>query len=355
MSKVTITTIANLQNESAAVGSINRNFTALQTIIETLLSRDGLAPNQMVALLDMNNQRIINLPVPVNDTEPARHGDLQGYVTAAEAAQEAAEAAQAGAEEAEALVEDIRDDFVGRYLGSLATDPTVDELNRPVELGAWYYNTTFGEWRVYVEDVVYVNSDSVLDGTAAVIIDYWQIFPTVTLASMNDVNITDIVDGQILQWNAGTSEFEPANLSADLIAYDNTSSGLDADTMQSAIDEISTKATLDKYDLCFYIEGLLSEAETLFRILVLHKFEIAVDAAYSAYVDTPPSSDQTLYLKKNGVQFATITFLSGENTGTMTISGTIEFDEMDRFEIYNQAVPDTAARDFSVSIAARRV
>lgn len=354
MSKVTITTIDNLQNESSAVASINRNFAAIQTVVDTLLSRNGVAPNQMVALLDMNNQRIINLPVPLNDNEPARHGDLQSYVDAAQAAQEAAETAEANAEAAETVVVDIKTDLVSRYLGSLATDPTTDELGTPVKIGAWYYNTTFDEWRVYVEDIVYVLTDAVNSGTSAVVLDYWQIFPTVTLASLNDVNIVDIADAQILQWNAGTSEFEAIDFSAANTSYSNVTSELTATTVQAALDEIVTKTTLGRYDLCFYIEGLLSEAECLFRIAALHKFTIKTTSLYSAYCGTAPVGSQTLYLKKNGVQFATIVFAAGSQTGTLTISGDTVFNKDDRLEIFNQATPDTAARDFSLSISAVR-
>lgn len=60
MSKVSITEIDNIHTPGAAT-SINSNFTAIQTVIDSLLSRTGLAPNFMDSVLDMNGYNIINV------------------------------------------------------------------------------------------------------------------------------------------------------------------------------------------------------------------------------------------------------------------------------------------------------
>ncbi len=106
--KVTVTSLTNLQDELTAVSRINNNISALATAIENTLSRDGTSPNTMGASLDMNSQRIINLPVPISNTEPVRYGEFVALEEAAaglEAAQLAAEAAQAAAEAAQAAAE----------------------------------------------------------------------------------------------------------------------------------------------------------------------------------------------------------------------------------------------------------
>jgi hypothetical protein len=77
--KFTYTPLTNLINESAAVARINDNFSSLQTVIEKLLSRDGTSPNTMTDDLDMNSKRIVNLPAPLNNTEPLR---LQDWLSA---------------------------------------------------------------------------------------------------------------------------------------------------------------------------------------------------------------------------------------------------------------------------------
>lgn len=60
----------------STVPEINSELEKIQTSINTLLSRDGDIPNQMEATLDMNSNKIINLPQPASQTEPVRLQDL---------------------------------------------------------------------------------------------------------------------------------------------------------------------------------------------------------------------------------------------------------------------------------------
>src|SRR5512138_3834353 len=91
MPKVDISVIQNLDNPNSVVAALNGNFNRIQEVIETLLSRDGRAPNSMLSILNMNDFRILNLPAPTSPTEPARHGDIQQYVDQAEAFRNEAE------------------------------------------------------------------------------------------------------------------------------------------------------------------------------------------------------------------------------------------------------------------------
>ena len=105
MPKIDLETVANLQNEASVVATINANNVLIENALDDVLFREGTgseSANSMIVDLDMNAKRILNLPAPVDDLEPARHGDLAVYVTDAEAAQTAAESAQAGAVAAEA-------------------------------------------------------------------------------------------------------------------------------------------------------------------------------------------------------------------------------------------------------------
>lgn len=72
MAKLTLNDLASLQNETSAITTINNNNAATETALENTLSRDGTSPNAMNAVLDMNSNRIINLPTPVANTEPLR-------------------------------------------------------------------------------------------------------------------------------------------------------------------------------------------------------------------------------------------------------------------------------------------
>lgn len=80
MAKIILTDIANLQNENSVTTNINNNNHTLETAMENTLSRDGTAPNQMEASLDMNSNHVLNLPKPVQADEPLRLQDLNDFV-----------------------------------------------------------------------------------------------------------------------------------------------------------------------------------------------------------------------------------------------------------------------------------
>lgn len=77
MAKLTLTDLVNLQNETTAVNAVNNNNAAIEAVLENTLSRDGTAPNQMQATLDMNSNPIINLPPPTSNFSPLRIIDAQ--------------------------------------------------------------------------------------------------------------------------------------------------------------------------------------------------------------------------------------------------------------------------------------
>lgn len=76
MPKLTLNDLTNLQNETAAVAAINANNALVEGAFENTLSRDGSIPNEMFADLDMNSQRILNLPEAISSDEPIRKGDF---------------------------------------------------------------------------------------------------------------------------------------------------------------------------------------------------------------------------------------------------------------------------------------
>lgn len=80
MAKLTLTDLANLQNENTAVSAINANNALIETALENTYSRDGTSPNTMNANLDMNSFHILNLPNPSTANEPLRYQDLSDFV-----------------------------------------------------------------------------------------------------------------------------------------------------------------------------------------------------------------------------------------------------------------------------------
>jgi hypothetical protein len=82
MTKVNLSNVASLTNESTVITTLANNNVALTAAIENTLSRDGTTPNMMQSDLDMNDNRIINLPDAVSDQEPATFGQLQERIEA---------------------------------------------------------------------------------------------------------------------------------------------------------------------------------------------------------------------------------------------------------------------------------
>lgn len=77
MAKITLTDISNPNSQTAISATVNANNDAIEIAMENTLSLDGTSPNSMAANLDMDSNRILNLPEPVDNTEPVRLGDLE--------------------------------------------------------------------------------------------------------------------------------------------------------------------------------------------------------------------------------------------------------------------------------------
>src|SRR6266404_4611187 len=78
--KITLAHLTNLENQTTATNTINSNTDLITTAIDNTLSRNGASPNQMNAILDMNSNRIINLPQAINASEALRLADLESFI-----------------------------------------------------------------------------------------------------------------------------------------------------------------------------------------------------------------------------------------------------------------------------------
>ncbi len=78
MAKLTLTDITSAYD---SITALNDNFAAIEAAMEKTLFRDGTIPNEMNASLDMNSNRILNLPDAVAQQEPitlAQAGNIAG-------------------------------------------------------------------------------------------------------------------------------------------------------------------------------------------------------------------------------------------------------------------------------------
>lgn len=360
-SKTDLRNIQNLDNPASAVGALNFNFNELAAVIDTLLSRDGSVPNSMLALLDMNNNRIINLPVPTTPTEPARHGDIQQYVDQAEAAAEfaderadfAEEQAEISVDAAEVSVESLTE-FLTRYLGTHSTHPTENPFTEePITDGALYFNTNLRTWFVYYDYRVVVNSLNVLRGADQVRVGIWEQVPRSTLRTLNDVD-GEILNNQIYRWNTGQQKFLPVDLAASIVSIDNTGTAYDGSTVQAALEEMSDRASVGFYDLSFFIQGLMEPGEVLFKLVSPRNFELRTDGSSIAVAGVAPNASTTVSINRNGTNIGSIVFQPASTTGTVTISPDFPFVAGDTLEIVAPSPADTLLRNTSITLTARR-
>jgi hypothetical protein len=66
MTKINLTNLSSLTNETAALNNLNSNWAVISTAIDNTLSRDGTSPNQMGADFDMNSHKILNIGDPLD-------------------------------------------------------------------------------------------------------------------------------------------------------------------------------------------------------------------------------------------------------------------------------------------------
>jgi len=74
MAKLTTNTITGGYSSTT---ELNDNCDLIETAVENTLSRDGTTPNSMAADIDMDSNRITNLPQATSGTEPVRLLDIQ--------------------------------------------------------------------------------------------------------------------------------------------------------------------------------------------------------------------------------------------------------------------------------------
>lgn len=73
--KITLNNVTTFVNDATAASTITANNGVIVAAINNTLSRDGTQPNTMQANIDMNSNRILNLPLPNSGSEPLRLQD----------------------------------------------------------------------------------------------------------------------------------------------------------------------------------------------------------------------------------------------------------------------------------------
>lgn len=76
-----IISFTSLANQTSFINGVNANFAALNAALLNTHSLDGSTPNSMTANLDMNSNRILNLPTPSFPTDALRLQDIGSTAT----------------------------------------------------------------------------------------------------------------------------------------------------------------------------------------------------------------------------------------------------------------------------------
>lgn len=128
MSRYTKTQVTQLSaNEQAALNNINKNFDDIQNAIQDTVSRSGNTPTHMTNDLDMNGNRIINVPAPTSDTDLVRRQDVVGDIALVQNLVNATTNAAAQTLQAAADVQEIIQD---RNVGLVADDLGLGENSK---------------------------------------------------------------------------------------------------------------------------------------------------------------------------------------------------------------------------------
>lgn len=119
MTKLVLTDVTNLSAATSTLQTLSSNNAATVAAVENTISRDGTSPNAMAAPIDMNSNRILNLPTPSTQNEPLRLADVGGVLpsTIAAAGTNAAAAAASAAAAAASAV------LASSYVGSATMAP----------------------------------------------------------------------------------------------------------------------------------------------------------------------------------------------------------------------------------------
>lgn len=105
------------------------------------------------------------------------------------------------------------------------------------------------------------------------------------------------------------------------------------------------------YDVASYTAGKPSASEKVVALKVVTAFGVSADLAGSAFVSGVAATGNTVFsVKKNGVQFTTITFAAASTTGTAGACSATTFAAGDVLTIEAPATADSTLADIMISV-----
>lgn len=106
------------------------------------------------------------------------------------------------------------------------------------------------------------------------------------------------------------------------------------------------------YEIGFFISGATTTPDFLYSAYVVaNAFEFLDGTNSRAYAATPSNLAQTFSLRRNGVQFGTVQFTTGNNTGTVNIPAPVSVVVGDIITLVGPTVPDGVIGNIAITLS----
>lgn len=252
-------------------GSNESNTVIIDRILANKLSKDG--SEKMEGDLDLGNNRVINVGVPVNDTDLVRKKEIDDHNESTESHPDIREQLKnlAGGKELFEIKAQTTD------MVNVTSDVTGDQILEAYNGGKYLYVTlSAGD-----DETATLPFIEKIDG-----LDYTNMLFGVFLYGIS------IVLGVVINGANTTFNFTNEPIKAEDIFYDPSASSLSSDTVQSAIDELDAKLSGGAYESAIS-GGFIGTEDEFNKALATVTNKIYV-LAFSLFT---PNEDQTVFKK----------------------------------------------------------
>ena len=237
MAKVVLNTIGS---RYGSIDALNANFAAIEEAFENTLSRDGEGPNALEANLDAGSFRIINLPVPVGESDAATKAYvdevtsiLSEYVEQIDIVADNIEAVIAVSEAAGFIA--ANQDAITLVAENMDDVNDVADNSGNIELVALDLNGAFQQGVIYDFGSITEAPIGEVESTDSNIIVVAENIENVVIVGSNMSDINTVVDNLDAILNADEEALAAATSAADALGYkdDAAASALAAATSET--------------------------------------------------------------------------------------------------------------------------
>lgn len=192
-----------------------------------------------------------------------------------------------------------------------------------------------------------------------------QLIVPTALNQMTDVNVVEGagIDGMYLKYSNSAGKWQAAAVAVVAalsgLSDVNVSEGAGIDKYALVFDNSSGKwiAQQRKHPIAIWVQGMLSNAETLYEAIPALNAQLPAGLTGSVFVcDVAPTASMTITLNKNGSAIGTLTWAAGATTATVSFTTATTFNAgVDKLSLVGPATADTTAANFIITLLANLV